>query len=231
MDPNGVRSEWYYVPQPSQLPARLHHSTWVADRSLDFLQRRDPSRPFFLWSSFIKPHPPFESPIPWNRLYKPVEMPYPHMPPGYEHLLTFWNHLQNRYKYRDQGLDGNLVRLTRAAYYAAISFVDYNLGRILAQLRQSGQLTARWCCSHQTMASSGRLRQLRQALSARLRGASADAGAPPTAVPTRRAVRPACEHCRRPANTASAAGLDVPSEASAWTSLSSRNRQAQRRAC
>ena len=139
-DPNGVRSEWYYVPQPSQLPERLHHRRWVADRSLQFLTRRDRSRPFFLWSSFIKPHPPFESPLPWSRLYKPVEMPFPYMPRGCEELLTYWNRLQNRYKYRDQGFDGNLVRLIRCAYYAAISFVDYNIGRILAQLAEEGEL-------------------------------------------------------------------------------------------
>ena len=137
IEPLGVRSEWYYIPQPSQLPERLHQSTWVADRALDFLGRRDPSRPFFLWASFTKPHPPFESPVPWHRLYKPVEMPFPHMPPGYETLLTFWNRVQNRYKYRDQGFDGVLVRLIRAAYYAAISFVDYNVGRILNFLREA----------------------------------------------------------------------------------------------
>ncbi|MFQ6099514.1 MAG: sulfatase, partial [Armatimonadota bacterium] len=140
LDPCGVRSEWYYVPQPSQLPARLHQTTWVADRSLEFLHKRDRGRPFFLWSSFTKPHPPFESPVPWNRLYKPIEMPFPYMPPDYETLLTYWNRVQNRYKYRDQGFDGNLVRLIRAAYYATISFVDYNAGRILAHLREQGEL-------------------------------------------------------------------------------------------
>ena len=74
VDPQGVRSEYYYVPQPSQLPARLHNTTWVADRSIDFLQQRDQDRPFFMWTSFIKPHPPFENPIPWNRMYKPDEL-------------------------------------------------------------------------------------------------------------------------------------------------------------
>jgi len=140
MDPNGVRSEWYYIPQPSQLPERLHHTRWVADRSLDFLRRRDRSRRFFLWSSFIKPHPPFESPVPWNRLCKPIEMPFPYLPPDHEDLLTFWSHLQNRYKYRDQGFDGNLVRLTKCAYYAAISLIDYHAGRLLQQLREEGVL-------------------------------------------------------------------------------------------
>lgn len=140
MDPQGVRSEFYYLPQPSQLPARLHNSHWVADRSLDFLARRDAGRPFFLWSSFIKPHPPFESPVPWNRLYKAPEMPLPHLPSGYEELLTYQNHRQNRYKWRDQGWDLNLVRTIRAQYYAAISFVDYNVGRILDHLRNTGEM-------------------------------------------------------------------------------------------
>lgn len=137
----GVRSEYYYIPQPSQLPARLHNTTWVADRSLEFLQRRDRDRPFLLWSSFIKPHPPFESPAPWHRLYKPIDMPLPHLPPDYETLLTHWNRLQNRYKYRDQGgLDWNFIRTMRAAYAACVSFVDYNSGRILQHLRETGEL-------------------------------------------------------------------------------------------
>ena len=93
------------IPQPSQLPAEHHHSTWVADRAIDFLQQRDRERPFFLWASFIKPHPPFESPVPWNKLYRAADMPPPHRPDGFEQMLTYWNHHQNRYKYRDKGYD------------------------------------------------------------------------------------------------------------------------------
>lgn len=140
VDPQGVRSEYYYIPQPSQLPARLHHTTWVTDRSLDFLKGRDTSRPFFLWTSFIKPHPPFEVPVPWNRLYKPTQLPMPYVPPRYEELLTYWNRLQNRYKWRDRGMDLQLLRTMRAAYYACISFVDYNLGRLLSYLRETNEL-------------------------------------------------------------------------------------------
>jgi len=133
-DVHGVRSEYYYIPQPSQLPAHLHHSHWVADRSLAFLQRRDPNRPFFLWSSFIKPHPPFENPTPWNKLYRAAEMPLSFRPQNYTQALTFWNQVQNRYKYRDGGIDEQFLRTMRAAYYGCISFIDYNIGRILAAL-------------------------------------------------------------------------------------------------
>jgi len=50
------------------------------------------------------------------------------------------NRYQNRYKYRDNGLDDNLLRVMKAYYYACISFIDYQVGRILDALRQTGQL-------------------------------------------------------------------------------------------
>jgi arylsulfatase len=134
IDPLGVRSEYYYIPQPSQLPEKFHHTTWIGDRSIDFLRRRDRSRPFFLWSSFIKPHPPFESPNPWGRLYRSAEMDDPHRPPGFEGNQCFWNRVQNRYKYMDGGWNPHLARTQRAAYYSCISFIDYQVGRILAEL-------------------------------------------------------------------------------------------------
>ncbi len=135
LDPHGLRSESYYLPQPSQLPEKLHHSHWVADRSIDFLQRRDKSRPFFLWSSFIKPHPPFESPNPWGRLYRMHEMEEPLMADNGNAHSTFWNKVQNRYKYMDGGsYNRHLARSIKAAYYGTISFIDYNIGRLLDAL-------------------------------------------------------------------------------------------------
>lgn len=134
LEPQGLRSEMYYIPQPSQLPAEHHHTTWVADRAIDFLRRRDGQQPFFLWTSFIKPHPPFESPVPWNKLYRAADMLPPRRPEGFEQLLSWWNHHQNRYKYRDKGYDEMLIRTMKAMYYACISFIDFNLGRILEAL-------------------------------------------------------------------------------------------------
>ncbi len=142
LEPQGLRSEMYYIPQPSQLPAQHHHSTWVADRAIDFLAQRDrerpggsgSGRPFFLWASFIKPHPPFEAPAPWHKLYRAADMLPPRRPEGYEDLLSYWNHHQNRYKYRDKGYDEMLFRAMKAMYYACISFIDFNLGRILGAL-------------------------------------------------------------------------------------------------
>ena len=139
-DAMGARGEMYYIPQISQFPARLHPTTWVADRSLDFLKRRDRSRPFFLWTSFIHPHPPFSPPTPWNKLYRGPLMPLPKRPGDMEDLWTYYNRHQNRYKYRDAGLDDNFLRVMRAYYWACVSCIDYNAGRILAALEESGEL-------------------------------------------------------------------------------------------
>ncbi|WOO42722.1 sulfatase family protein [Rubellicoccus peritrichatus] len=132
--PMGLRGEYYYIPQPSQLPQELHETHWVADRSIDFLNRRDRERPFFLWTSFIKPHPPFENPNPWYNLYRAREMEEPFIPENSHELTCLWNDIQNRYKYRDGDYDRQLMRTIRAAYFACISFVDYQIGRILETL-------------------------------------------------------------------------------------------------
>ena len=139
-EPHGVRSDMYYVPQVSQLPAHLHTTAWTADRAAAFLRGWDQSRPFFLWTSFIKPHPPFDPPVPWNKLYRTVDMPRPLRPDGYAMWQTWWMRHQNRYKYRESGPDDTLCRTIRAAYYGCISFIDYHIGRLLRVLAATGQL-------------------------------------------------------------------------------------------
>ncbi|MDD4773028.1 MAG: sulfatase-like hydrolase/transferase [Eubacteriales bacterium] len=137
-DLHGVRSEMYYVPQVSQVPERLHCNSWLTERSISFLENRDPSRPFFLMTSYIKPHPPFENPVPWNKLYRCSDMPDAFVPENSNDLICHVNRYQNAYKYRSQGTDRNLVRSMRAAYYGCVSFLDYTLGKIFDYLDETG---------------------------------------------------------------------------------------------
>jgi choline-sulfatase len=139
LEPNGMRGDWYYLPQPSQLPEALHPTTWVADRSCAFIAEQAASdRPWLLGTHIIHPHPPFSPPYPWSRLYQSHTMP-----PALEaenDVSTWVNHVQNRSKWRDAGHDRNLLRTMKAAYWACISFIDHQLGRMLAALEDSGQL-------------------------------------------------------------------------------------------
>jgi arylsulfatase A-like enzyme len=44
------------------LPVAWHNSTWTAERSIDFLEKSDPSNPFFLAIGFQDPHHPHALP-------------------------------------------------------------------------------------------------------------------------------------------------------------------------
>lgn len=57
-------------PDLCHLPPHLHSTDWVVDRSIEFIQDRQQNQPFFLWSSFIDPHPPFVAREPYFSMYK-----------------------------------------------------------------------------------------------------------------------------------------------------------------
>jgi choline-sulfatase len=140
-EPHGTRGEMYYIPQISLHKEEDHPSTWVGDRCVEFIEaNRDSEQPWFLFSSFIHPHPPFAPPKPWHKLYRSPDMPLPYVPEDSAELHTWINRRQNRYKYRDRGIDRQLMRNIKAYYYATISFVDYQVGKILDALEESGEL-------------------------------------------------------------------------------------------
>lgn len=131
----------YYIPQVSQHSEEFHPSAWVGTKSIDFIDKQQKeNNPWFLFSSFIHPHPPCAPPKPWHKLYRTQMMQYANVPNDSEDLYCWINRHQNRYKYRDQGIDKNLLRTFKAYYYASISFVDYQMGRILDALEATGQL-------------------------------------------------------------------------------------------
>jgi choline-sulfatase len=136
-EPHGARGQMYYIPQISSLPAAAHPSQWIGTESVRWIRETaSGAQPWCLFSSFIHPHPPFALPKPWHKLYRAADMPLPLLPADSAHVHTWVNRLQNRYKYRDRGLDLNLLRLIKAYYYGAISFVDFQVGRILRALEE-----------------------------------------------------------------------------------------------
>lgn len=140
-DPHGIRGEMYYVPQPAQMPAELHPTQWIGDQAVRFVdEHASGNRPWMTFVSFVHPHPPFAPPNPWHKLYRAPLMPLPKVPPDTPALWTWINRHQNRYKYRDQGIDLNLLRGLKAYYYAVISFVDYQIGRVLDAVQRAGQI-------------------------------------------------------------------------------------------
>jgi arylsulfatase A-like enzyme len=128
--PMGERSEMYYLPQRSPLPAELGAEWWVADRAIEEIAKSDDERPFFGFISFMGPHPPLAPPIPFNRMYNPERMPE----------LVLGNieedHLDEEIPYMGyavwaDAVNPELAKIVKARYYGEITYLDHCLGRIV----------------------------------------------------------------------------------------------------
>ena len=135
----------------SRLPEKWHNSTWIADRTLDWLANRDET-PFCAWVSFPDPHHPFDAPVPWSTLHHPDEVDLPKYrernfagrPWWHEAVLTAEptgdrGHAEMRKQYsRIPPQSDAQLREIIANTYGMISLVDHNLGRIMQGLKDYG---------------------------------------------------------------------------------------------
>lgn len=119
---------------------------WTVEKSIEFLETRDEDRPFFLWTSFSKPHPPFDAPLSYWHLYDGMELPEPlygDWSQNVDKIPRGWLGPTRRLNHVDR-LSPQQVMAMRRAYYACISHIDYNLGLLFARLREMGLLENTW---------------------------------------------------------------------------------------
>jgi arylsulfatase A-like enzyme len=99
-------------------------------------------KPFFLAVGFLKPHLPFIAPKKYFDLYPldKVEMPdYAERPAGAPELAFHANgELRGYGNIGDDPITPQKAREAVRAYYAAMSYTDANIGRVLAALKKNG---------------------------------------------------------------------------------------------
>jgi len=134
-----------YVARPWDKPEHVHHTNFVATKSIEFLRHRDRRRPFFLFVSFHRPHPPYDPPQWAFDQYINAEMPPPPMGewavPGNLERLTGrkfdgsdpW---LNRFRPDTQWgiIPERLLRRARAGYYGHMTHIDHQLNRLFETL-------------------------------------------------------------------------------------------------
>jgi arylsulfatase len=112
----------------------LHPTNWTVSESIDFLRRRDPGKPFFLWTSFVRPHSPLDPPAAYFDLYKDVEMPDSPVGDWVDEAAA------EKGRFNPTTVVGKLPkrRLNRAkaGYYALITHLDDQIGRLLNALQE-----------------------------------------------------------------------------------------------
>ncbi|HAA76879.1 TPA: sulfatase [Candidatus Latescibacteria bacterium] len=141
---------------PWSLPEDMHGSAWVANRSIDAIDRaKEEGRPLFLWSSFQDPHNPYVTPEPWVSQYYSDNLPDAVQASDLEGKPDFYRTLAAGDFYGDDPelqdrawgdveirptLSGSDIRDLRAVYYGMVSLMDHHIGRILDRLESHGTI-------------------------------------------------------------------------------------------
>lgn len=134
------------------LPAEFHYNAWTSERTIAQIDKATRA-PFFIWSSFHDPHPPYLVPEPWASMYDPAKMEIGNLQAGELDLMPPHFAMTQEEKpdfsaYRESGygihgmhshlVDEKKMRHDMALYYGMISFMDDHIGRILDALDERG---------------------------------------------------------------------------------------------
>ena len=118
-----------------------HPDYETADTAIRYL-REHKDEPFFIGCGFVKPHSPPCAPRRFLDLYDPAKIaltpdfaPWPTVPPGFPSAAI---RRHNADLFIGRGATEAEARETIRTYLAAISFSDWNLGRVVAELDRLG---------------------------------------------------------------------------------------------
>ncbi len=126
-----------WMARPNHLPESQMEEAWFVDQARSFLDKRDPTRPFFLSLSFNGPHPPWCPPQVYYDQFINRDLPGP--------VVGDW--AKHHADEADDPLDVNAWRGTipphqmqraRAAYYAYLAYLDAQVGYFNRLLNERG---------------------------------------------------------------------------------------------
>jgi len=132
-----------WLARPWQYEERLHATNWTVDVTLDQIAKRDPTKPYFVWCSHLRPHSPYAPPQFFWDMY--VNRELPPIPVG------DW---AAKHDIPGPGLERHAWhgRLTpeqnhrmRVGYMGCVTHIDYQLGYLMERLTRAGGDRANTC--------------------------------------------------------------------------------------
>jgi arylsulfatase len=142
-----------WTARPWHLDDHLHHSHWVVNEALHFLETRDTTRPFFLCVSFAAPHPPLTPPAFYMDRYLRQDLPGPYIGDWAEAPANGGIGLDIERPAVD--LQGEAFRSCAAGYFGLINHVDDQMYRVLDVLKRGrsrfGDTVTMHCADHGEM--------------------------------------------------------------------------------
>ena len=114
---------------PFHLSDDCHQTKWATNRALDFLDNRDPSRPYLLFVGYYAPHSPHNPPAEfYNAYYQRTDLDEPYLSEWDIPPVSSGNTMA-----RYQSLSKEELRRLYAGYYGNIAFIDSQVSRLLSR--------------------------------------------------------------------------------------------------
>jgi arylsulfatase A-like enzyme len=130
---------------PPAYRADQTQTAFLAGEFIRWLGEQDNDRPWFAHVSFLRPHPPFIVPEPYNTMFAPEEVGDAIPAGGDPHPLLEFTFATARKSSFVPGADGLVrdftaaeLRQIKATYFAMIAEVDAQIGRMLQTVRAHG---------------------------------------------------------------------------------------------
>ncbi len=124
--------------KPYDNPPELHPNIWTAQRSINFINDRDRSKPFFLKTSFARPHSPYDAIPEYFEKYRNKDLP--------KAIIGDWAHIHDdpetaRLSYAWHGIKSDeQIQMARAGYYGNVEHIDHEIGQLLDFMEAQGIL-------------------------------------------------------------------------------------------
>jgi len=115
-------------------------TTWTGLKTRETLtELAAQTKPFFLFTSFWKPHSPYEVSVPFDSMYDDVEIPLPR-PWTLDEIRNKPLPVQKQIlRFKPQyAIDRKRLQWIYRSYYASVSHIDREVGSILTALEQAG---------------------------------------------------------------------------------------------
>jgi len=121
-----------------KLPEELHPTHWTGETAVEFIRNYDRDQPFFLKVSFARPHSPYDPPRRFWDMYKEADMPAASVGKWAARWASVDKPSDPNKWHGDLGPEQ--VRKSKHGYYGSVSFIDEQVGRIIAALESRGEL-------------------------------------------------------------------------------------------
>ncbi|OKL49563.1 arylsulfatase [Boudabousia liubingyangii] len=127
-----------FVARPWDKSERLHPTSWVTEESIEWLYRRDPDRPFFLYVSYHRPHPPYDPPQWAWEIFRDADLADFAECDWYADFEQWYQEHDPAALVTDPGPE--MRRRAMAGYYASMAHIDAQISRLRQALFEFGVL-------------------------------------------------------------------------------------------